>query len=192
MITAGLMSSETAEHFTPPSFLELVRKVGTIGLDPCWSPKSFVNPVVGYAGIVTHPGNGLTAMWDVVDGLVFVNPPYGRGIGQWTERCARAAWGGVEVLALLPARTDAQWFQKMAQSADAFCFLRGRLRFWTDRWCNTCDGYGACTRKGHDVVIKEKAGEGDSAPFPSVVVLWGKGLSERFAATFGSEGIVFT
>ena len=64
-------------------------------------------------------------------GVVFVNPPYGRGLARWVAKArgefelghARA------VVALLPARPDtAYWHDHIAGRATVY-FLRGRLRF---------------------------------------------------------------
>jgi phage N-6-adenine-methyltransferase len=65
---------------------------------------------------------------------VWMNPPYGRGIGVWTMsavhevRCERAS----RVVALLPANTSAHWFAIAAACAREVLFLTGRVSFLLD------------------------------------------------------------
>lgn len=74
---------------------------------------------------------------------VYCNPPYGDGIGAWVRKCAK---GGAEIaVALLPARTDTAWFHDFIYNKAEIRFLRGRIKF---------------------------VGADDSAPFPSMVVVW--------------------
>lgn len=66
--------------------------------------------------------DGLSQPWH---GRVWLNAPYGRGIGRWLDR--RAAHG--DGLALVFARTDTAWFHRAAHTATAICFVAGRLHF---------------------------------------------------------------
>ena len=56
---------------TPQDELDLVRRYGPIGLDPCTEPS---NPV-GAASFFTEEDDGLVQDWRG-HGLTFVNPPY--------------------------------------------------------------------------------------------------------------------
>lgn len=137
---APLMSSARGDWQTPDCVLERVRCVAPIGLDPCTAPS---NPTRA-AGYYTPLSNGLTQPWDGVgNDLIYCNPPYGRGIGAWVDKCREAAAAGETVIALLPARTDTRWFP---WDADALCFWSGRLTF---------------------------KGAPAPAPFPSVLAFWG-------------------
>lgn len=74
---------------------------------------------------------------------VFCNPPYGRVIGEWVKKCAG---GGSDLcVALLPARTDTRWFHEYIYGKAEIRFIKGRLKF---------------------------GGHQNSAPFPSMVVIW--------------------
>lgn len=42
---------------------------------------------------------------------VWLNPPYGRGIGRWTAKAREEALKGKLVVMLIPARTDTRWWQ---------------------------------------------------------------------------------
>jgi hypothetical protein len=130
-----------------------VKTLAVIDLDPCSNPASIVPARKAYS--LENNEDGLSADWGT--GSVYVNPPYGRAIGAWVEKCNQAyARGSRAVIALVPARTDAKWFQT-CWTATAICFLRGRLKF---------------------------LGAASSAPFPSAVIYWGTnkpGFRESFA-----------
>jgi len=70
--------------------------------------------------------NGLTQPWCSV---VFCNPPYGRGIGDWTRRAATevAAGHAARVVCLVPARTDTAWWRAATSAASLTRYLPGRL-----------------------------------------------------------------
>lgn len=60
---------------------------------------------------------------------IYMNPPYGRGIGKWVERAHEMAMrGGRTVVCLLPASTDTRWFHDRCLGAE-IRFLPGRLKF---------------------------------------------------------------
>lgn len=92
----------------------------------------------------TKAENGLLQNWG--GQRVFCNPPYGSEIGKWVRKCYEEAQKpGTTVVALLPARTDTAWFHDFIYHKAVIRFVRGRLRF---------------------------GGSKNSAPFPSMVVLW--------------------
>lgn len=73
---------------------------------------------------------------------------YGREIGPWVEKARREAERGALVVGLLPARTDTVWFHEYVyRAATEIRFLKGRLKF---------------------------EGAAASAPFPSMIAVWGK------------------
>lgn len=74
----------------------------------------------------------------------FMNPPYGREIGKWVEK----ACANPLTVCLLPARTDTRWFHDWICNGQAeIRFIKGRLKF---------------------------GGSKNSAPFPSMVVIFRK------------------
>ena len=73
----------------------------------------------------------------------WMNPPYGREIGKWVEKAATG--GATIVVALLPARTDTRWFHQYIYNKAEVRFIKGRLKF---------------------------GGHKNSAPFPSMLVIW--------------------
>ena len=74
-----------------------------------------------------------------------MNPPYGREIGKWVRKAYESYLRGATVVCLLPARTDTAWWHDFCMPHDKITYVRGRLRF---------------------------GGAKDSAPFPSVVVVF--------------------
>ncbi len=139
-----LMSSERMTWNTPLPVLERVRLVAPIGLDPCGNADSIVGADREYR--LDRGEDGLALPWNPPSGCVYVNSEYGRNIGPWQERCvSQSVEHGVEIMTLVPARTDARWFDSIWCAA-AICFWRGRLRF---------------------------LGAPSSAPFPSVVAYFG-------------------
>ena len=129
---------------TPTELLDVLHRVfERFDLDPCAPRKSRTQ--VKARVHFTEDDDGLTLPWK---GIVFVNPPYGRGLARWVEKARleveekRAKM----VMALLPARPDTSyWHEHVVGRAEVY-FIRGRLRF--------SDG-------------------GQSAPFPSALAIWG-------------------
>jgi hypothetical protein len=106
-------------------------------------------------GFYTAADDGLTQPWK---GRVWLNPPYGKGIGAWLAKARSAAADGALVVCLVPARPDTRWWRESAAAASLVRFLPGRVKF------------GA-----------------DPAPFPSAVVVFGElpgrhGTQPRFCA----------
>lgn len=154
---AGLMTSDSPEWYSPREVVEAARSaLGGIDLDPCSNPGE---PNVPAGRHFTAADDGLAQGWR---GTVYMNPPYGRGIGEWIDKlAAEHAYGNVTAaVALLPARTDTAWWR--ALPARRVCFVSGRLRF-----------SGA-----------------DAAPFPSAAAYLGPD-PERFAAAFAPLGLVY-
>jgi hypothetical protein len=165
-------SSATPEWYTPRNIIDRVLEFfDEIDLDPCSNSKT--NPNVPARQVYTEADDGLAQPWW---GRVYVNPPYGDGIGRWTQKArdsyeAWREWASepeneaprVEaILLLLPARTDTEWFSHLQNYA--VCFIRGRLKF---------------------------VGAENSAPFPSMLVYLGD-ESDRFNRIMSPLGRVWT
>lgn len=101
----------------------------------------------------TKEDNSLIQPWT---GRCWINPPYGRKIGDWIEKAASEYKRHVRpdgdeyyppnpIVMLLPARTDTKWFAKAVQTATEIRFIIGRVKF---------------------------EGESAGAPFPSCLVIW--------------------
>lgn len=140
MINSGMMSSKTDEHSTPQDFYDSLDTEFNFRLDPCATEGNKKCPEY-----YTREENGLRQIWR---GPVFMNPPYGRTIGDWVDKAIDTFQKGELVVCLLPSRTDTRWFHKLLDLGQEMRFIKGRLKF---------------------------GGAKNSAPFPSVVfVLRGK------------------
>ena len=134
-----LMSSASDEWYTTPDIIDAaIACMGRIDLDPC--SNSHESPNVPASRHYTKEDDGLSLPWF---GNVYVNPPYGTAIPLWVDKIiSEYQSGNIErCVLLLPARTDTQWFRKMAEYPK--CFMFGRIKF-----------------NGHE----------NSAPFPSMLV----------------------
>jgi predicted nucleic acid-binding Zn ribbon protein len=127
--TNPLLSSNCEHWNTPPEILAVVCQLAPIGLDPCSNAGSMVGAATEYR--LDRGENGLLLPWAGM-GLVFVNPPYGGALRSWSTRMADEARAGVEVIALVPARTDTRWWSTLAKANPLYCYLRGRVCFYKD------------------------------------------------------------
>ncbi|KKK96190.1 hypothetical protein LCGC14_2665220 [marine sediment metagenome] len=142
MLNRSLFSSASGEWETPQGVFDALNaEFGPFDLDPCATPENAKCP-----NFYTQESDGLLQPWR---GRVFVNPPYGRAIGRWIQKCYAAVGQDAKlVVALLPSRTDTAWWHDYVMKADEIRFIRGRLYFTRD------DGLRA------------------RAPFPSAIVVW--------------------
>lgn len=146
----------SVEWYTPP---EIFVALGIdFDLDPC-QPISGRLPWIPARNIYTANDDGLRQPWA---GRVWLNPPYGRHVGRWTDKLLRHGNG----IALVFARTDTPWCQRAMATAHATCFIAGRIRF-IDRTLERSDrtaspsvllAYGdeceeAITRSGLGIVV---------------------------------------
>jgi phage N-6-adenine-methyltransferase len=140
-----MFSSKSNEWETPSDFFNKLSKRLNLKftLDPCCTEEN--HKCKKY---YTIWDDGLSRSWK--DETVFVNPPYG-DIGKWVKKAHdESVENGAVVAMLIPARTDTKyWHDYIMKAASRIYFVKGRLKF--------------------------KNGENDSnsAPFPSVVVLFG-------------------
>lgn len=109
--------AETTTWLTPP---EIIRALGTFDLDPCAAPDQ---PWPTARQHWSLPMDGLRPPWN---GRVWLNPPYGRAVGDWLQKLADHGCG----TALVFARTETSWFFPLVFTrAAAVFFFSGRLHF---------------------------------------------------------------
>jgi hypothetical protein len=111
-------ATSSDEWYTPPEVFDALGLA--FDLDPAAPPGGV--PWVPATRHLTQQDDGLSRPWR---GRVWLNPPYGRQTDRWLSRLADHGDG----LALVFARTDTAWFQRVAARAAALCFIGGRLRF---------------------------------------------------------------
>lgn len=138
MLNSGMFTSDTSEWATPQDFFDKLNAEFHFTLDPCATPE---NAKCGK--FYTKEQNGLAQDW--TGETVFCNPPYGKEISAWVEKCYKHSLSGECAVMLIPSRTDTRWFHEWVYGKAELRFVKGRLRF------NDSKG---------------------SAPFPSLVVVY--------------------
>ena len=83
------------------------------------------------------------------EGVCWCNPPYGRDIGKWMKKAYES---NATVVCLVHARTDTRWFHEWVLGKAEIRFVKGRLKF---------------------------GGSKNSAPFPSMVVIYKKSKEDE-------------
>lgn len=135
-----MFSSQSNEWTTPQDFFDKLDAEFHFTLDPC--ADDYNHKCDRY---FTKEIDGLKQSWG--GQTVFCNPPYGREVGKWVQKCAEEAEAGTTIVLLIPARTDTAYFHDYIYQKPnvEIRFVRGRLKF----------------------------GDGkNSAPFPSMVVIF--------------------
>ncbi|MCC6678637.1 MAG: adenine methyltransferase [Phycisphaerales bacterium] len=133
-------SSGSDDWSTPRDLFNLLDAEFKFDLDVAASKKNAKCP-----RFFTQKQDGLVQEWA---GVCWMNPPYGRAIGEWVRKASESARAGATVVCLLPARTDTRWWHMYVTRASDVRFVRGRLKF------------GASTA---------------GAPFPSAIVIFRPG-----------------
>lgn len=138
-LTSGLFTSRTDEWATPRRLFAELDAEFRFTLDPCATDANHTVPKY-----YTKEDDGLAQDWG--GERVFCNPPYGKAIPAWVQKCAEEAKKpDTLVVLLIPARTDTSYFHDhIYHKAKEIRFLRGRLHY----------------------------NEAGPAPFPSMVVVF--------------------
>lgn len=63
---------------------------------------------------------------------VWLNPPFGSGLANWTRKSWEASRAGALVVMLVPCRTDLDWWHDYVLEADEIRFIRGRMSFGSE------------------------------------------------------------
>lgn len=104
-------------HLTPRWIVE---RLGPFDLDPC---AATVRPWDCASENYVEEQDGLSLPWF---GKVWLNPPFDRyQVARWVSRLAEHGEG----VALVHARTEAEWFVPIWREASAILFLQKRLKF---------------------------------------------------------------
>lgn len=139
MNTTVMFSSASDNWATPQELFNQLNNEFAFTLDPCASAYN-----AKCAQYYAKEQDELKQNWS--GQRVFCNPPYGREIGKWVEKCSEEARkDNTLCVMLIPARTDTKWFHDFIYNKAEVRFLKGRLKF------------GNST---------------NSAPFPSMIVIF--------------------
>ena len=86
MITSGMMSSQTDLWETPKAFFDALDEEFHFDLDVCAIPSN-----AKCKTYYTPEQDGLLQEWT---GICWMNPPYGREIGQWVRKAFETSLRG--------------------------------------------------------------------------------------------------
>ena len=139
-------SSKSGDWDTPQAFFDKLNEQFEFTLDPCATEAS-----AKCKKYFTKEDDGLAQDWK--GHTVFVNPPYGRGIGAWLKKgYQESKRHNTVVVMLVPARTDTKWWHDYVMRAKEVHLVRGRLKFGSSE---------------------------NAAPFPSAVVVFHSNMLYR-------------
>lgn len=135
-----MYSSKTDLWATPQNLFDDLNQEFKFTLDPCATETN-----AKCHKFYTIEQDGLKQNWGGHN--IFCNPPYGKVIGRWVQKCSEESKKpDTRVVALLPARTDTRWFHDyIYNKAKEIRFIKGRLKFGDSK---------------------------NSAPFPSMIVVF--------------------
>lgn len=119
-----LFSSKSNEWETPQGLYNKLNNKYNFTLDPCSSLENHKCDK-----FYTIKENGLIQDWS--NEIVFCNPPYGREIYDWVEKCYKESLNGTKIVLLIPSRTDTKYFHEFLYKKPNIKleFIKGRLKF---------------------------------------------------------------
>jgi site-specific DNA-methyltransferase (adenine-specific) len=119
-----MFSSESSEWETPDEFFDILDMEYNFQVDLAASESNKKCNL-----FFSQEDNALDKVWSLYHGYLWLNPPYGKTIKDWVEKCDEQAQQGAKIIALLPARTDTRWFHNHIYKKYEVKFLKGRLKF---------------------------------------------------------------
>lgn len=133
-ISKALYSSESEMWETPQDLFDRLDKEFHFTVDVCALDSN-----TKCASFYSPDQDGLEQKWE---GVCWMNPPYGRNIGEWMKKALESE---ATVVCLVPVRTDTKWWHDYAMKASEIRFVKGRLKFGDSK---------------------------NSAPFPSAIIVF--------------------
>jgi len=122
-MNSALFSSKNDIWETPQAFFDVLNAEFRFTLDACALPDN-----AKCRFFFTPQDDGLIQDWG--GHTAFVNPPYGRKIALWVEKCYHESRKeNTKVVMLIPARTDTVYFHKYIYGIAEIRFVKGRLKF---------------------------------------------------------------
>lgn len=126
----GTTGTGDNEWYTPEDHIERARRVlGGFDVDPASNAEAQEKVRAGM--FFDAETNGLAQEWN---GRVWLNPPYAQPlISQFMAKLVEEIDAGrcTSAITLTHNYTDTRWFQDTASKANAICFTRGRIRFYS-------------------------------------------------------------
>jgi len=148
MITKGLFTSNKDEWETPDDLFKELDNEFHFDTDLCASDKNAKCSHYIKKGSMSYGSNDSLPF---VHNTGFMNPPYGRKIGNFVRKAYMLAL--VErktIVCLLPARTDTKWWHNYCMKGE-IRFIKGRIKF---------------------INPDNRTAKPQPAPFPSAIVIF--------------------
>jgi phage N-6-adenine-methyltransferase len=160
----GLFSSELPNWGTPQFLFDELHSEFGFTLDACADSTNKKCQIY-----FDKETDALSKSWH---GRVWMNPPYGRGIGDWVKHAyEQVQCGNAEIVAaLVPMRSETKWFQDYGMKAAEMRLLNKRLTFETPPGAES-------TLKGHN------------APFPSVLLIFDARSTNPIVSSYDVIGL---
>ena len=155
MINPALFSSKKQSWTTPKDFYEKLDAEFSFDFDPCIAEDK-----------ATMDTNGLYIEWGNCN---FVNPPYS-DVDKWVAKSYQECLKGKKVIMLIPSRTDTNWWHTYIEGIAITRFVKGRLIFGNDAYWSWVWEQPIINGKPNS--LYKKYGKKNSAPFPSVVIIF--------------------
>lgn len=118
MLNESLFKSLRTDWETPQWLFEALDAEFGFTVDVCSSPEN--------SKCKKRFEDGLKADWS--EEIAFMNPPYGRQIGDWMDKALSESKKGATVVCLVPVRTDTRWWHRTAMKGE-IRLLAKRLSF---------------------------------------------------------------
>jgi len=119
-----LFSSASNEWVTPQPLFDALNAEFGFDLDAAASPAN-----AKCEAFLTCDDDALSVPWHTRASSVWLNPPYGRGIGRWVQKAYDESRQGCRVVVLVMARCDTRWWHQWATRAAEIRFIHGRIWF---------------------------------------------------------------
>lgn len=113
--------SASVEWPTPDSVFQPLDAEFHFTLDVCANSDN-----TKCASFFTKEQNGLGQGWS---GICWMNPPYGNEVPKWIKKAIGETKNGATTVALIPARTNTEWWHKLVMGNAEVRFVRGRPKF---------------------------------------------------------------
>lgn len=163
-----LHSSKSLDWRTPPDLFKAIEALDRrpFTVDAAADAASALCPVYLGKGGLYEDALAHDTMWGSEQDRVWLNPPYGRELSPFVDKALTeiVECPGMSIWMLVPARTDTRWWNYLMPYASDVYFIQGRVRF-----------------------LLTDGTQGDSAPFPSAVVVisCGEGFRRGPTVRFG-------
>lgn len=153
-------SSKSNEWETPDEIYRPLNAKFMFDMDLAASPENAKHRV-----FFSQENSALDKNWIDYGKAGWMNPPYGREVGDFMEYSYHQsiAFPELTLVHLVPARTDTKWYQEFCAKGD-ITYIKGRIKFINREKIQEQED------KGEKIIYLP-------APFPSAIVVFRNGLT---------------